>query len=134
MNDAQGVRGYFRPAGWAHRSMTSVETPGKKTGVRRRLTGRGGETYLLQAARSGFVQWSYLAPQSVAGWVLHSGGTALVNRLVFRGGWTVVVWQGDEFAPMRRTVLKRRYRTRQEALAGLEDLAVTINLSGPPLT
>jgi hypothetical protein len=45
-----------------------------------------------------------------------------------------VVWQGDEFAPMRPTVLKRRYRTRQEALTGLQDLALTINLSGPPLT
>jgi hypothetical protein len=57
-----------------------------------------------------------------------------LNRLVFWGGWTVVVWQGDEFAPMRRTVCKRRYRTRQDALAGLEELAVTINLSGTPLT
>jgi len=114
--------------------MTSVESSGKKTGVRRRLTGRGGETYLLQAARSGFVQWSSLAPQSIGGWVLHCTGTALVNRLVFWGGWTVVVWQGDEFAPMRRTVRKRRFRTRQEALAGLQDLAVTIELTGSPLT
>jgi hypothetical protein len=106
--------------------MTSVDSSGKTAGVRRRLAGPGGETYLLQAARSGFVQWSYLAPQSIAGWLLHTAGTALVNRLVFWGGWTVVVWQGDEFAPMRRTVCKRRYRTRQDALAGLEDLAVTI--------
>jgi len=52
---------------------------------------------------------------------------------VFWGGWTVALWQGDEFASKRRTLLKRRYRTRQEAITDLEDLAMTITLSGPPL-
>ena len=48
MIDAQGVRGYFRPAGGAHRSMTSVEIPEQKTGtalVNRLMSGAGGRSW-----------------------------------------------------------------------------------------
>jgi hypothetical protein len=31
-----------------------------------------------------------------------------VNRLVFWGGWSVVVYQGDEIAPQRRKLLRHR--------------------------
>ena len=103
-----------------------------KRGVRRRTTDPDGKKYLLQAARSGFVEWSHLTAQGPIGWALHTSTTWLVNRLVFRGGWTVVAWQGDDLAPKRRTVLKRRYRNREAATAALDELAATIARSGPP--
>ena len=97
-----------------------------KRGVRRRRTDPYGKTYLLQAARSGFVEWSYLTAQGPIGWALHTSTTWLANRLVFRGGWTVVAWQGDDLAPKRRTVLKRRYRNQEAAIAALDELAANI--------
>ena len=100
--------------------------------MRRTLTDPAGKTYLAQVARSGYVEWSRLGPQPPMGFVVHTVATFLVNRLVFWGGWTVVVWQGDAIAPKRRTVWKRRYRTEQLALDALDQLAVTIPLMGPP--
>ena len=113
-------------------SKVPIDTP--KRGVRRRTTDPHGKNYLLQAARSGFVEWSYLTAQGPIGWALHTSTTWLVNRLVFRGGWTVVAWQGDDLAPKRRTVLKRRYRNQEAAIAALDELAATIARSGPPST
>jgi hypothetical protein len=37
--------------------------------VYRRLTDPAGHQYLLQAARSGFVEWSSTTPQGAIGWV-----------------------------------------------------------------
>lgn len=64
--------------------------------------------------------------------MLQTAGTWLVNRLIFRRGWTVVAWQGDNLAPKRTKVLKRRFRDPQAAVAALDDLAATIARSGPP--
>ena len=72
--------------------------------MRRTLTDPAVRTYLAQVARSGYVEWSRLGPQPPMGFVVHTVATFLVNRLVFWGGWTVVVWQGDAIAPKRRTV------------------------------
>jgi hypothetical protein len=100
--------------------------------MRRRTTSPSGKTYLVYAARSGFVEWSYLTAQSPFGWAVHTSTTWLVNRLIFGGGWTVVMWEGDALAPKRKIVLKRRYRTHSAALAALDDLARTTARSGPP--
>ena len=116
---------------------SEVPSETTKRGIRRRTTDPHGNQYLLQAARSGFVEWSYLTAQGLISWAVHTSATWLVNRLVFRGGWTVVAWQGDDLAPKRRTVLKRRYRTQHAATAALDELAATIARSGPqspPLT
>ena len=101
---------------------TSVDKTGDH-GVRRRMPGPYGSTYLLQAAPSGFVEWSYLTAQGPFGWATHVLSTRVVNRLIFQGGWTVVVWRGDDLAPKRRTVSKRRYPTRLAAVAALDELA-----------
>jgi hypothetical protein len=109
----------------------AVQDQGRR-GVRRRLTDPGGKQYIVQAAPSGYVGWSGITAQSVTGWLYHSTATWLVHRLVFRGGWTVTGWQGDDIAPKRKVVARQRYRTRAEATAAMEDLATTVARSGPP--
>jgi hypothetical protein len=69
------------------------------------------------------VEWSYLTAQGPIGWAVHVFTTRVVNRLLFQGGWTVVVWRGDDLAPKRRTVVKRRYPTRPAAVEALDELA-----------
>lgn len=98
--------------------------------MQRKLTDPAGRSYLLRAARSGSVEWPSMAAQGLVGLAVQSSATWLANRLLFRGGWTVVVWQGDEIAPKRRIVVKRRYRTQALATAALEALAVEIARSG----
>ena len=69
----------------------TVERPRAGRGMRRTLTDPAVRTYLAQVARSGYVEWSRLGPQPPMGFVVHTVATFLVNRLVFWGGWTVVV-------------------------------------------
>lgn len=117
--------------GCAH--MTSFRDESRHTRVGRRVGGGAhrklkdpaGKAYVVQAARSGFVAWSRGGAQGPMGWVVHRIGTGLVNRLVFRGGWTVVVWQGDDIAPKRTRLWKQRYRTQAAAVDAVEDLAAT---------
>jgi hypothetical protein len=103
-----------------------------RRGVRREVAGPDGQSYLVQAAPSGFVQWSPGGAQGPVGFVVHTAVTWLLHRLVFRGGWTVVAWQGDWVARKRTTVVKRRYPDQASALAAWEHLASTIPRSGPP--
>jgi hypothetical protein len=100
----------------------AAEDP-KNRGERRRLTDPSGKAYLLQAAPSGYVEWPTYGRQGVIGLVVNSGGGYLANRLIFRGGWTVVVWQGDDVAPKRTTVSKRRYRSQAEATVAMDEAA-----------
>lgn len=109
-----------------------VEQLGGGRGFRQRVTGPSGKTYLVQVAPSGFVQWSRGGMQGPIEWLVHAVGTTLVNRLVFWGGWSVVVWEGDEIAPQRKKMLTRRYRSKQEATEALESLVVSIPRIGPP--
>jgi len=107
----------------------TVEDP-RSRGTRQRLTDPAGHSYIVQAARSGYVEWPTYARQGVLSWAAHSGGGWLAHRLWFRGGWSVVVWQGDAIAPKRRTMVKRRYRGQAEAVAAMNELAGTIERSG----
>ena len=91
--------------------------------MRRRVRDPAGRAYLLQAAPSGYVEWPTYARQGLIGLIVNSGGGYLVNRLIYGGGWSVVIWQGDDIAPKRNTVSKRRYRTRAEATAAFEAAA-----------
>ena len=113
---------------------TQARPPSRRRGVRRELTDPDGRTYLLQAAPSGYVQWSRGSDQGPVGLVVHTVVTWLLNRLVFRGGWTLVAWQGDWIARKRTTVVKRRYPTQAQAMEAWEALAATIVRSGPPVT
>jgi hypothetical protein len=97
------------------------------------VTDPSGETYLVQVARSGFVQWSRGGVQGPVEWVVHTVGTWLVNRLIFWGGWSVVVYRGDEIAPRREKILTRRYRNKEQAVEAMKDLQITISRVGPPL-
>jgi hypothetical protein len=95
------------------------------SGVRRRVTDPGGTTYLLQAVPSGSVEWPVYAAQSLLAWLVQTVATTVVHRLVFRGGWTVLAWQSDVYAPKRRRVHKERFADEAEAQAALERLAGT---------
>ncbi len=112
---------------------TQAERPSHRRGVRRELTDPDGRTYMVQAAPSGYVQWSRGGAQGPVGFVVHTVVTWLLNRLVFRGGWTLTAWQGDWIARKRTTVVKRRYPTHAQAIEAWEDLAATIVRSGPPV-
>ena len=118
------------PAGRWDAGGMAVEDP-RRHGVRRRETAPDGRRYLLQAARSGYVEWPTYGAQGIVGLVVHITGTWLA-WLVHRGGWTVVVWQGDEIAPKRTVVLKRRFRSQAEAVAVMDELATRIARSGLP--
>ena len=92
----------------------------------------GGMKYLVQVAPSGFVQWSRGGAQGPIEWIVHVVVTRLANWLIFWGGWSVVVYRGDEIAPQREKLLTRRYRTKEAAIEGMKDLEIMISRVGPP--
>lgn len=102
----------------------------ERRGVQLTLPNSAGGTYLLRAAPSGYVQWSRGGYQGPIGWIVHEVGTKVVNRVIFRGGWTVTVWTGDRIAPMRTTVLKRRFPTAGAAIAAAHEIRAAIKESG----
>jgi hypothetical protein len=102
--------------------------------VQREVSDPDGRTFLVQAVPSGLVEWSPGSAQGFVGLVGHTVVTWLLHRLVFRGGWTVVAWHRDRFAPKRTRVVRRRYPDQARALEAYEDLAATIVRSGPPST
>ena len=108
--------------------------PQTRGGVKREVAGPDGRKYLLQAVPSGYVEWSPGAAQMTVGYVGHKVVTWLLHRLAFRGGWTVVAWQRDRFAPKRTRVVRRRHPDQVRALGAYEELASTIARSGPPPT
>jgi hypothetical protein len=112
--------------------MTPEHQPVGPRGVRRPVTDPSGKTYLVQVARSGFVQWSRGGAQGPLEWVVHTVGTRLVNWLIFWGGWSVVVYRGDEIAPQREKLLTRRYRNKEQAIEAMKDLEIMISRVGPP--
>ena len=54
----------------------------------------------------------------------------IVNRLVFRGGWTLLAWRSDAYAPKRQRLHKERFACRAEAEAAFDRMADTIRRSG----
>jgi hypothetical protein len=98
--------------------------PGR--GEQRRVTDPAGHRHVLQAARSGHVDWPVYGAQTALGLLVQSVGTAVVHRLIFRGDWRVTAWRGDAIAPKRTRVSTSRYRTEAAAVEALDILAAEI--------
>jgi hypothetical protein len=52
------------------------------------------------------------------------------HRLVFRGGWTLLAWRSDAYAPKRQRLHKERFADQAAALAAFERMATTIREAG----
>jgi hypothetical protein len=104
----------------------------ERRGVQLTVADSAGGSYLLQAAPSGYVQWSRGGYQGPIGWIVHEVGTKVVNRVIFRGAWTVTVWKGDHIAPKRAKVIKRRFPTDTAAITAVHEVEATIKASGRP--
>ena len=86
----------------------------------------------IPAARRalGHLGFSVYMAQGPLEFLIQTCGTKIVNRLVFRGGWTLLAWRSDVYAPKRERMHKERFATKEEALAAFDRLAVTIRGHG----
>jgi hypothetical protein len=107
---------------------TTNDTRGK--GVYQRLTDPDGTRYLLHAVPSGHLGFSVYMPQGPIEALIQTFGVKVVNRLVFRGGWTLLAWRSDVYAPKRQRLHKERFASRAEAEAAFDRMADTIRRSG----
>ena len=108
--------------------MTTTNDVGR--GVYQRVTDPTGTRYLMHAAPSGYLGFSVYLPQGPIEALIQTVGVKIVNRLIFRGGWTLLAWHSDAYAPKRERVHKERFASQAEARAALERLAATIRRSG----
>ena len=108
--------------------MTTIDDVSR--GVYQRVTDPTGTKYLLHAVPSGYLGFSVYMAQGPVEALIQTVGVKVVNRLVFRGGWTVLAWRSDANAPKRERVHKERFATRADALASFERLAAMIGRSG----
>ena len=99
-------------------------------GVYQRLADPGGTTYLVHAVPSGHLGFSVHVPQGPVESLIQTIGVKIVNRVVFRGGWTVLAWRSDGYAPKRERLHKERFADRDEALVAFDLLVATIRRSG----
>jgi len=99
-------------------------------GAYRRVTDPTGTTYLLHAVPSGYLGFSVYIPQGPVEAMIQTLGATIVNRLVFRGGWTLLAWRSDRYAPKRERVHKERFASKEEALAAFDRLAATTGERG----
>ena len=95
-----------------------------------RVTDPVGTSYLLHAAPSGYLSFSVHVPQGPVVALMQAFGATVVNRVVFGGGWTLLVWRSDAYAPKRGRLHKERFAGRTEAVAAFDRMAVTIRRSG----
>ncbi len=108
--------------------MTTNDTRSK--GVYQRLTDPDGTRYLLHAVPSGYLGFSVYMPQGAIEALIQTFGVKVVNRLVFGGGWTLLAWRSDTYAPKRQRLHKERFACRAEAEAAFDRMADTIRRSG----
>jgi hypothetical protein len=108
--------------------MTTTNDTGK--GVYQRLTDPEGTRYLLHAVPSGYLGFSVYMPQGPVEALIQAFGVKVVNRLVFRGAWTLLAWRSDAYAPKRQRLHKERFATQAEAVAAFDRMADTIRRSG----
>ena len=95
-----------------------------------RVTDPAGARYLLHAVPSGHLGFSVYAAQGPIEALVQTVGVKIVNRLVFRGGWTVLAWRSDAYAPKRERVHKERFGSEAEAVAAVERMADAIRRTG----
>ena len=107
---------------------TTNDTRGR--GVYQRLTDSDGTRYLLHAVPSGYLGFSVYMPQGALEALIQTVGVKVVNRLVFRGGWTLLAWRSDAYAPKRQRLHKERLACRAEAEAAFDRMADAIRRSG----
>jgi hypothetical protein len=79
---------------------------------------------------SGHLGFAVYVPQGPVEALIQTFGVKVVNRLVYRGGWTLLAWRSDEYAPKRQRLHKERFANRAEAVAAFERMADTIRRSG----
>jgi hypothetical protein len=79
---------------------------------------------------SGHLGFSVHLPQGPLEALIQTFGVKVVNRLVFRGGWTLLAWRSDVYAPKRQRLHKERFACRAEAEAAFDRMADTIRRSG----
>ena len=115
------------PAG-APAGMTT--TNDVRRGAYQRVSDPTGTTYLLHVVPSGHLGFSVYLAQGPVEALIQGIGVRTVNRLLFHGGWTVLAWHSDVYAPKRERVLKERFGSRAEAVAAFDRLADTIRRSG----
>ena len=108
--------------------MTTTNNVGR--GVYRRVTDPTGTRYLMHAVPSGHLGFSAYMPQGPVEALIQTVGVKIVNRVIFRGGWTLLVWRSDAYAPKRERVHKERLASQGEAVAAFDRLAATIRRSG----
>jgi hypothetical protein len=77
--------------------MTTTKDVGR--GTYERVADPAGTTYLLHAVPSGHLGFSVYMAQGPLEFLIQTCGTKIVNRLVFRGGWTLLAWRSDVYAP-----------------------------------
>jgi hypothetical protein len=95
-----------------------------------RVTDPAGTRYLLHAVPSGYLGFSVYVAQGPVEALVQAFGVKIVNRLFFRGGWTLLAWRSDAFAPKREPVHKERFAGEAEAVAAFERMADAIRRSG----
>jgi hypothetical protein len=108
-----------------------------RRGIYQRVTDPTGTKYLLHAVPSGCLGFSVYTAQGPIEAVVQTIGATIVNRLVFRGGWTVFAWRSDAYAPKRERLHKERFATKAEALAAFDRLvalAAVEACAAPPST
>jgi hypothetical protein len=102
----------------------------RRKGRYQRVTGPDGTRYLLHAVPSGYLGFSVYLPQGPLAALIQTLGVRIVNRMVFRGGWTLLAWRSDAYAPKRERVHKERFADQAAALAAFERMATTIREAG----
>jgi hypothetical protein len=95
-----------------------------------RVTDPAGTRYLLHAVPSGYLGFSVYMVQGPVEALVQTFGVKIVNRLFFRGGWTLLAWSSDAYAAKRERVHKERFAGEAEAVAAFERMADTIGRAG----
>jgi hypothetical protein len=108
--------------------MTATNDVGR--GVYQRITDPAGTRYLVHAVPSGYLGFSPYVPQGPIESLIQTVGVKIVNRVMFRGGWTLLAWRSDVYAPKRERVHKEHFASQAEALAAFDRLVATIRRSG----
>ena len=107
---------------------TTGET--RRRGRYERVTDPSGERYLLHAVPTGYLGFSVYVAQGPVEALVQTFGVKVVNRLLFRGGWTLLAWRSDVYAPKRERVHRERFASQAEAVAAFERMADTIRRTG----
>ncbi|MDC5697038.1 hypothetical protein OO014_07180 [Intrasporangium calvum] len=100
------------------------------------ITGSDGVKYVVEALPSGVIGWQYEASAFDFGLILAlaRGLWNLMGRLVFGCGWQLKVTRKRARWPhWSKVVARRRFRKKEDALAGFSQLVEEIHTRGPAM-